>query len=197
MSSTAPRQARRSGQNKKRKQGPNRMRVTRTGDQELPLDHGTLLVDLGQTTVFIGPNNAGKTAILDALRIALTRRWGQRGTGFTEYDVHLGKRCTDDPKTSDGVSIELRRRGIRTGGMAQSPSPKISTRLCNWTWTPACVPSPCGRDVHGARRAAPSSLVGSSSTRRASLLPDGVPAALTSSGSGAICRCSTSERCAT
>ena len=66
-----------------------------------------LVVDLGKTTVFVGPNNAGKTAILDAVRIALTRRWGQRGTGFTEYDVHL-RSDADDPKTSDGVSIELR-----------------------------------------------------------------------------------------
>jgi putative ATP-dependent endonuclease of OLD family len=43
----------------------------------------------------------------DAVRIALTRRWGQRGTGFTEYDVHLATE-RDDPKTSPGVSIELR-----------------------------------------------------------------------------------------
>ena len=66
-----------------------------------------LVVDLGETTVFVGPNNAGKTAVLDALRIALTRRWGQRGTGFTEYDIHLAD-DSDDPKTSPGVSIELR-----------------------------------------------------------------------------------------
>lgn len=66
-----------------------------------------MAVDLGDTTVFVGPNNAGKTAILDALRIALTRRWGQRGTGFSEYDVHLPD-DTADPKTSSGVSIELR-----------------------------------------------------------------------------------------
>ena len=65
-----------------------------------------LVVDLGKTTVFVGPNNAGKTAILDALRIALTRRWGQRGTGFTEYDVHLAG-DHDDPKKSDGVIIEI------------------------------------------------------------------------------------------
>src|SRR5918994_7441353 len=64
-------------------------------------------VQLGDTTVFIGPNNGGKTAILDAVRIALTRRWGQRGTGFTEYDVHLAGEG-DDPKLSSGVSIELR-----------------------------------------------------------------------------------------
>ncbi len=65
-----------------------------------------MAVDLGDTTVFVGPNNAGKTAILDALRIALTRRWGQRGTGFSEYDIHLPD-DTADPKTSSGVSIEL------------------------------------------------------------------------------------------
>ena len=66
-----------------------------------------LVVDLGDTTVFVGPNNAGKTAILDALRIALTRRWGQRGTGFSEYDIHLAGDMAD-PKASSGVSIELR-----------------------------------------------------------------------------------------
>jgi putative ATP-dependent endonuclease of OLD family len=66
-----------------------------------------LEMELGETTVFIGQNNAGKTAILDAVRIALTRRWGQRGTGFTEYDVHLAS-DTDDPKASAGVAIELR-----------------------------------------------------------------------------------------
>ena len=65
-----------------------------------------VVVDLGRTTVLVGPNNAGKTAILDAIRIALTRRWGQRGTGFTEYDIHLSG-DTDDPKASPGVSIEV------------------------------------------------------------------------------------------
>jgi putative ATP-dependent endonuclease of OLD family len=39
---------------------------------------------LSPTTVFIGPNNIGKTAILDAIRIALSRRWGRQGTG--EFD---------------------------------------------------------------------------------------------------------------
>ncbi|VIO79124.1 ATP-dependent nuclease [Bradyrhizobium ivorense] len=64
-------------------------------------------LDLSDTTVLIGQNNAGKTAILDAIRIALTRRWGQRGTGFTEYDIHLTT-DTDDPKQSSGVLIEVR-----------------------------------------------------------------------------------------
>ena len=60
-----------------------------------------VVVDLGRTTVLVGPNNAGKTAILDAIRIALTRRWGQRGTGFAEYDIHLSG-DSDDPKASPG-----------------------------------------------------------------------------------------------
>ena len=67
----------------------------------------SLDLDLSDTTVLIGPNNAGKTAILDAVRIVLTRRWGQRGTGFTEYDVHLPDEHAD-PKAPPGVSIEIR-----------------------------------------------------------------------------------------
>src|SRR5437763_5013337 len=66
----------------------------------------SLDVELAETTVFIGPNNAGKTAILEAIRIALTRKWGQRGTGFTEYDIHLAS-DKDDPKKSPGVAIEI------------------------------------------------------------------------------------------
>ena len=106
MSSIALPQARRSKWNEHREKGPHRMRITRIEIRNFrSIRH--LVVDLGETTVFVGPNNAGKTAILDALRIALTRRWGQRGTGFTEYDVHLDS-DTDDPKNSRGVSIELR-----------------------------------------------------------------------------------------
>jgi putative ATP-dependent endonuclease of the OLD family len=74
----------------------------------------SLDIELGETTVFIGPNNAGKTAVLDAIRIALTRRWGQRGTGFTEYDIHLAN-DTDDPKSSRGVVIELRAEEAQAG----------------------------------------------------------------------------------
>ena len=71
-------------------------------------------LELCDSTVLIGPNNAGKTAILDAVRIALTRRWGQRGTGFTEYDVHLARE-NDNPKESPGISIELHAEEQTTG----------------------------------------------------------------------------------
>ncbi len=78
-----------------------------------------LVVELGETTVFVGPNNAGKTAILDALRIALTRRWGQRGTGFSEYDIRL-EDDSADPKASRGVKIELRSEESNPGEWPES-----------------------------------------------------------------------------
>lgn len=65
-----------------------------------------LEIDLSDTTVLIGANNAGKTAILDALRIVLTRKWGKTGTGFTEYDIHLESEDSD-PKTSPGIKITI------------------------------------------------------------------------------------------
>jgi putative ATP-dependent endonuclease of the OLD family len=66
----------------------------------------SLDLPLDDTTVLIGPNNAGKSAILEALRIALTRRWGQQGTGFTEHDIHCPDNETD-PRTAPSVRIEL------------------------------------------------------------------------------------------
>jgi putative ATP-dependent endonuclease of OLD family len=74
----------------------------------------SLEIELGDTTVFIGPNNAGKTAILDALRIVLTRRWGQRGTGFTEHDIHRSDQ-TGDPRTLPPVTITLILEEPQTG----------------------------------------------------------------------------------
>lgn len=66
----------------------------------------SLELNLGDTTVFIGANNAGKSAIMDAVRIVLSRRWGQRGTGFTEHDVH---KPTDggDPRALPPVTVTL------------------------------------------------------------------------------------------
>ena len=66
----------------------------------------SLDLTLGKTTVFLGANNAGKASILDAVRIVLTRRWGQRGTGFTEHDVHCPSE-KGDPKTLPPVTIEI------------------------------------------------------------------------------------------
>ncbi|RYG99148.1 MAG: DUF2813 domain-containing protein [Alphaproteobacteria bacterium] len=50
----------------------------------------SLDVQLNPTTVIIGENNAGKSTLLDAIKLALGRRWGRSGqTGFNEYDFPM------------------------------------------------------------------------------------------------------------
>ena len=65
-----------------------------------------LELKLDDATVFIGANNSGKSAILEAVRIALSRRWGQRGTGFTENDIHISAPDID-PRTAPPVRIQI------------------------------------------------------------------------------------------
>ena len=55
-------------------------------------------IPLAQTTVLIGENNAGKSSVLDCISLTLGRRWGQRGTGFSEYDLTIhGDATPNDP----------------------------------------------------------------------------------------------------
>ncbi len=50
-----------------------------------------LNIRVNGNAVIIGENNAGKSAVLDAIKIALGRKWGRQGnTGFNEYDFRLG-----------------------------------------------------------------------------------------------------------
>ena len=60
-----------------------------------------LVLDLRDTTVFIGPNNVGKTAILDAVRLALTRCWGENGTRFRGTDLGDAPDGNGEPDSSD------------------------------------------------------------------------------------------------
>ncbi len=54
-------------------------------------------IPLTRSTVIIGENNSGKSSVLDCVSLALGRRWGQRGTGFTDYDVTvLNEMSTDE-----------------------------------------------------------------------------------------------------
>ena len=132
-------------------------------------------IELGDTTVFIGPNNAGKTAILDAIRIALTRRWGQRGTGFTEYDVHLASE-TDDPKASPGVTIELRAEELVAGEWSDALQQDLDrivqtdphTGICSVTLQVSCAWDPvdaCFQPSWVFLNAAREPLVGGSARR--------------------------------
>ncbi len=65
-----------------------------------------VVVPISDTTVLVGENNSGKTALLEALRIALPRSAVGRGTPFNEYDYHMVK-DSDSPQTSEGIVIEL------------------------------------------------------------------------------------------
>lgn len=66
-----------------------------------------VVIPVSDTTVLAGENNSGKTALLEALGIALPRSAvGRGGTPFNEYDYHMVK-TSDSPQTSEGIVIEL------------------------------------------------------------------------------------------
>ncbi len=62
-------------------------------------------LEIGDTTVLIGENNTGKTAILDALKFALRIIKSRRGCAFEEYDFHLP---TPNSEPSDAPAISIR-----------------------------------------------------------------------------------------
>ncbi|MCY4376408.1 MAG: AAA family ATPase [Spirochaetaceae bacterium] len=72
-------------------------------------------IPLARATVLIGENNTGKSSVLDCISLTLGRRWGQRGTGFSEYDLtvdsgashHSAAAPTAEPaSTDDAVADE-------------------------------------------------------------------------------------------
>lgn len=65
-----------------------------------------LSLPLDELCVLIGENNAGKSSILDALRLCLTRPLTRRGTVFEEYDYHLADK-TADPTKAEQIEISL------------------------------------------------------------------------------------------
>ena len=72
---------------------------------------------LGATTVFIGENNTGKTAVLDALRFGVRDVRTRRGCAFDEYDFHLS---TSNAEPSTAPPREL--RGLPRGFAVRRPS---------------------------------------------------------------------------
>ena len=62
-------------------------------------------LEIGDTTVLIGENNTGKTAVLDALKFALRGIKTRRGCAFEEYDFHLP---TPNAEPSDAPAISIR-----------------------------------------------------------------------------------------
>lgn len=67
----------------------------------------SLQLPLDRLTVLIGENNTGKSTVLEAIRLVLTRGFGtRRGGQFTEYDFHLND-ANATPQTADPISITL------------------------------------------------------------------------------------------
>ena len=67
----------------------------------------SLHLPLDGLTVLIGENNAGKSTVLEAVRLVLTRGFGvRRGGQFTEYDFHL-KGADSTPQSAESISITL------------------------------------------------------------------------------------------
>lgn len=67
----------------------------------------SLDLPLDRLTVLIGENNTGKTSVLEAIRLVLSRSFGaRRDARFAEYDFHL-KDGTATPQTADPIAITL------------------------------------------------------------------------------------------
>jgi predicted ATP-dependent endonuclease of OLD family len=80
----------------------------------------TLKIELPQVCAIVGPNNAGKSNILEAIRRVLAGDWGPRASSFSEDDVYLRDEdlditiecCFEPPieyrklKEGDAVQIE-------------------------------------------------------------------------------------------
>lgn len=63
-------------------------------------------LDVGDTTVLVGENNSGKTAVLDALRLCLRDLGPRRRVVFDPYDFHL-KDANAEPSAADPIRIKL------------------------------------------------------------------------------------------
>lgn len=66
-----------------------------------------LTLELDETTVLIGENNTGKTAVLQAIERCLSRPERPDGRAFEEYDYRLESE-TASPEDADPILIELR-----------------------------------------------------------------------------------------
>ena len=63
-------------------------------------------IPLGAFSLLIGANNSGKSTVLDAIRICLTRPLARRARVFEDYDYRLTATLTDPAQVS-GIVIDL------------------------------------------------------------------------------------------
>lgn len=65
-----------------------------------------LSLSLDDLCVLIGENNAGKSSVLDAVRLCLTQPLTRRGSVFEEYDHHLADKNAD-PASAEPIELTL------------------------------------------------------------------------------------------
>jgi len=66
----------------------------------------SLKLPFDDLTVIIGENSTGKTTVLEAIRIALTHRFGNQGCPFSGYDFHLAN-ANATPQEAAPIKIVL------------------------------------------------------------------------------------------
>ena len=79
---------------------------------------------LDETCVLIGENNTGKSSILEAIRICLTRPMRASTNIFEEYDYHLPDGITD-PTTADPIEITLTFTEAEGGELRKEASQRL------------------------------------------------------------------------
>jgi putative ATP-dependent endonuclease of OLD family len=61
-------------------------------------------IELGRNTVLVGENNSGKTSVLEAIRLCLSRPLSRRASTFEDHDHHLP---SSDSRPSDGGTLVI------------------------------------------------------------------------------------------
>lgn len=87
-----------------------------------------LKLDLDETTVLIGENNAGKTAVLKAIELCLSRPGGPDRRLFDDYDYHLASE-TASPEDAAPIAIRLRFRESTPNGVPREVQESLAEVL--------------------------------------------------------------------
>ncbi|HNG34813.1 MAG TPA: DUF2813 domain-containing protein, partial [Blastocatellia bacterium] len=73
-----------------------------------------LELEFNDTTVLIGENNTGKTAVLDAIKFALREVRSRKGCAFDAYDFHL-PHASAKPSSAPPIRLRLTFKEERPG----------------------------------------------------------------------------------
>lgn len=87
-----------------------------------------LKLDLDETTVLIGENNSGKTAVLKAIELCLSRPGGPDRRLFDDYDYHLASE-TASPEDAAPIDIRLRFRELKPNGVPREVQESLAEVL--------------------------------------------------------------------